>query len=584
MWIPDRGTAESASWRIARRLRLRHDGIRVGWRPGPDGVDYDPMMIQGRSPSGDFEILINRTGSIRVIVEVSEDEVDETLTLAWDEVLRRSPGEGWLERPFEEVLTRIERAAGLRSPERDRPAASDPSLDPEAYALSVLGVLTSVHSALERPVRSSTVTALTIERERMYGTHALFERFPGLLADVRSRFRSPDDERQVWKVSVLPGDFPPVVIDPTGPRAWVDGLDRPVDLLALGGRPDALSADPARAALRLLGPVSELEPFTVAADAPAATTVLGYGIVEAPLRPWSPLPVLSASIERGSGQRDEAADRTEEGSGPWVVRIRPLLGPDLVLRSHRGPESGPEVGGVRFFLDDEPMLHRGLVDSDASWVGKYDIGLGDSELTELFEFVADLRDDLDEDDDDRWATLATQRDELEDLSAMVAPGGHFVYGLRYTLANEDRMAPPLFRDGDVWDDAFPPQDDRWHEEALRVARERDPLVDEDLFEAADEAFEFIDDSEHVSIHPTMARMFLDHFGRGLRIPVELARLAAGPATAPPGLSELASLGRSEASRATVERMLQGGRVLHRSDLLELLLRELEDAPDLHRER
>ena len=580
MWLPDHGTAESASWRIARRLHLRHEGIEVGWRPGPEGVDYDPMTIRGRGASGDFEILMNRMGTIRVIVTVpaddedEDDEVSETLHLEWDEALRREPGSWWDQRPFEETLARLERAAGLRPTTDDRPGASYPSLDPDAYAMSVITVLSSVHTALERPVTTSTVTAFSVADEQRHGTHALFVRFSGMLDDVRSRFHGPDDERQLWIVHVQAPDVDDLVIDPTGPRAWVTGLDRPLDLLALGGRPDRRSADPALAALRLLGPTADLAPFTVApftvapapVDTPAPGTELEHGVIEAPLRPWGRLPALAASIDRFAGRVSE----DEEGSGRWLVRVVPLVGPERVFRSHRSPQPGPEPGTVRFFLDDEPMLHRPLRSDDAGWIARYDIGLGRDDLHQLFDVIAELRADLDASDPDAWSELAEQRDAAEELVALVAEGGRSVHSLHYLLLDGTRVVTPLFRDGGAWDDGLPPQDPRWHAEALRVARAHGEVVDEDEFDASDDPFALLSASEYLPVHPTLARAILGHFDRGALIPVDVARLAAGDADELLEPEELLRLGLGLGLADAAER----GRRERRSDVIERLLSAL----------
>lgn len=533
MWLPDRGTAEYASWRIARILSLRHEHIRVGWRPGPEGVDYDPMTIRGRGTAGDFEILINRTGTIRVHVTASgtdedgDDPVRETLMLGWDDIIRREMESGPLETGFKQAVLSIERAAGLVGPPWDElpPLSGDGATHTAAsvFATTVLAVLTSVHTALERPV-STWAISVPIDREEdedWYETRWLAERFPGLLDDVRSRSAGPADERQVWILSVRREGFDDLVIDPSGPRAWVEGLDHPLDLLTLGARDDAPGADPVRTAMRLLGPRSEL------VGVPPGTK-LTYGVVESHDGSEDSFATLGGRIERSDATRDGSA----EGSGPWSVVVRPLLGPAREFRSSRAPRAGREPGSVLFSRDDVDMLHRPVRPSDSGWVSKYDIGLDDHDLHKLLDVIGKLSEDIDTTDPDCWAELARQRAAVEQLVALSLPGRETVFSLHYLLLDENRVVNPLFRAERGWDSDLPPSDLRWEEAAFHLACAQGNLRSMDEFDASEDPFALLGAADHHTIHPTMSRAFLDVFDRGHRVPVELARLAEGAADDP----------------------------------------------------
>ena len=560
MWVPDHGVAESLSWRIALMLCRRHDHLRIGWMDGPGGVDYDPMSIEGRGERGRFQILINRVGTIQVH---TEDQDDDGLVLGWDEVVRRADPTGPPLLTVADLVTRIERAAGLRysapPSDPDELEARGPWPSPDAYTAAMLGVLTSTHVAMERPLRTSTVTVLSRADEEQFGTHWLFERIPGLVDDVRARFDGPDDERQVWVVHLESSRHADLVVDPSGPRAWVAGLDRPVDLLALGGRPDLPEADPAIAALRLLGPVADLERFTVAPERPAPWqlgdaadgdgpppplpdaspqgpgpgTELGPGIIEAAADGTGAYAILGGRIEVATG----SADGIEEGAGNHIVRVRPVDGPDRILRGNRPPKPGPHDGTILFFVSDAPMLHRPLTDRDAPLVSRYDVGLDLEDLGLLVAAVEDLRPAAPHTDVERWRAFEEQREELEEFAALVAADGDVVYGLHYMLLDERRVTNPLFRDGAAWDSSLPPDDPRWVAEGRRVLREglatsqhTDPNDPDD--DPARDPFMLLEVSDYLPIHPTMANAFMQLFDRGGRVPASLARLAEGHADDP----------------------------------------------------
>lgn len=548
MWLPDRGVAAHASWRIARLLSIRHPHIRVGWRPGPDGVEYDPMTIRGRGAQGAFEVLINRTGTIRVHVtelvvnagrEDDEDdeyveETTETLVLGWDDIIHREMTDAPGLPGFERTVLAIERAAGLVGPPweemHDLSEAAETTPSPSLFATTVLGVISSVHAALDRPAMTETVEVMSIEREAQWGTHWRFERNPSILDDARSRSSDDEDDQQVWVVRVFREGSDDLVIDPTGPRAWVEGLDRPVDLIALGAREDGAGPDSVRAAMRLLGPTSELAAFTVPAAGPGAAgvpagTELTYGVLETSDASEDRVATLGGRVEHDAATGDGAG----EGSGRWRIVVRPLVGPERSLVTDHAPRVGREPGVVRFSVDGRPMRHRPLEPWDARWISRYDVGLDVHDLRKLLDIIEGLRDAVDPTGPGCWEELAQQREAVEELVALALPDKGTVFGLHYLLLDGRRVVNPLFRGGGEWDDGLPPADTRWEEAAFHLAVAEGTLRSIDEFDASEDPFALLGAADYLPIHPTMASAFLQIFDRGHRVPVELARLAEGHA-------------------------------------------------------
>ncbi len=556
MWIPDRGLAQVASWRIAATIPRRHPGIRVRWIEGPMGVEYDVMELTGDGRLGPFHVQLNRTGTILCWLEDGTGGEPE-LRLGWDEAIGRDPGDDGVD--LVATVRRIERAIGL-VPEESRVAGAVP------FSAGILAAVVAFHVGCGR--RVSTFGAwveIDAGDSGGEGFDTVLRGFPGLVEHVRTTILDRDHlAEQVWVLEV-DGDAV-LAIDLEHGVAWVRDRRGPVDLAAAAYRFGNDSYDGRGAAAWLVGPLREHDellvddgpgssrfwtdpdaetdphrgsgsgsgsgPGSASASAsadepdPAPQGELGLGVVESIDEPHERFVIIDGRL----GYSDEPDGRR---NGPWVTSLSPLDCADRWFHSRRRPIAGPDDprDGLRFHRGDRAYIFRGFRDDDAAWISRFDVGLTAHDMQELVSLLAGVREDLD--GDGPWPELEEARTDAEELVAMVAEGGSVVFALHYLLLDGRTVISPQFREDGEWTDSLPYTTPVWQAEARRVLDAGIAAADPaNLMEGEDPAndpFMLMGVAEYLPIHPTMARAFMELFDRGHPVPASIARLAEGAA-------------------------------------------------------
>lgn len=257
--------------------------------------------------------------------------------------------------------------------------------------------------------------------------------------------------------------------------------------------------------------------------------LLGIGVVE-PLDGASPpFVVTDIGLSRDDGPLMPNEDR---GTGPWKAGVEPLFSSAFGFRSRRPPSTEPEGpdGAVIFHLDDRAFRFRQLQSSDAPLLSRFDIGVDRFALEQLVEALDAVRGPEELHTAEQWGAFLADLPAVDELYALVAPGGATIFALHYLIHEDGTVRLPLFRDEGSWTEDFPSWGERWRGEAERVIRDGHLTPDlaglgPDEDPAADE-FQLLGASEMVRIHPTLAATVVDLFDRDEPVPALVAHVAS----------------------------------------------------------
>jgi hypothetical protein len=545
MWIPDRGIAEVASWRIAATLLRHHPTLRIGWDQGPAGVDRDAMIIEGAGRGGPFEIVIDRAGSILCEVEADPDDAS-VLRLDWDEVLRRDPGEDRVD--LASTVARITQAARLVRKE-------EPDVARSAYVAECMAAVVAFHVGRGRRVSTSGEWFDRYDDPDHPSPAA--RTFPGLIDGMLNLVLDPGGPpAHVWYLTL--DDAPDLALHLESGLTWVVGHEWVIDMHTVGELMGKGPLDSAAAAAWLVGPRYELPDVQVTdwppsrswpgstrstesptssplPPAPAPQGQLGLGVVEPVDAPSDRFLIVDGWIFQ-----DDDGDDGDPERGSWIALLTPLAAPEFAIRSHLRPIAAPgddPRNGLRFHGDEggetRAYTFRALRDEDAAWISRFDIDLTAHDVRLLINLLEALKEDLDLPERGPWTDLEQEWARAEQLCALVAEDGTIVFALHYLLLDGNAVMNPQFRQRRLWSDEFPIDNRTWKLEARRVLRDGITEPDPEHLGAGedpvDEPFMMLGVADYIQIHPTMARAFMGLFDHDHPVPASIARLAVGHA-------------------------------------------------------
>jgi hypothetical protein len=212
----DESGLEALSWRLASELMRRHPvGTRL-IRGHPGGGQYDLLWILD-STGGRGDIRLNRAGTIQVHGRFDGHDRIGWEPTTWDEYNGSDPAM---------FIKRLERAAGLPSPSRARPAT------PTTLTYRVLAAIAATAAGADQRIE---IQEGFIDSSGASGSFPNEALAAFLIPEELLRVRDDDLYREpgyrFW--IVMRNDSPIIAVEQTTGVAWIGGQNEQIDLMAL---------------------------------------------------------------------------------------------------------------------------------------------------------------------------------------------------------------------------------------------------------------------------------------------------------------------------------------------------------------